>query len=116
MNDVVNTKNSSSSELAAKKAESSFEKVVQNKDFTEEIEDIYIPFSKFVGVSNSAILANLSLAPSRAAAKRLINQNAVEINGQKITEDIPHITSINEAVIKIGKRKFVRIINKDEYC
>ncbi len=99
---------------SAKEAESYFTKVVQNKDFTEEIEDIYIPFSKFEGLSNSAILADLSLAPSRAAAKRLINQNAVEINGQKITEDIPHITSINKAVVKIGKRKFVRIINKNE--
>ncbi len=56
---------------------------------------------------------NECLVPSRAEAKRLINQNAVEVNGQKATEDSPHIASVSGSVIKIGRRKFVRIVNSD---
>jgi tyrosyl-tRNA synthetase len=101
------------SEKAATEAEANFQRVVQKRDIPEEIPEVRASFSDLKKMANSAALASLGLVSSRAEAKRLINQNAVEVNGQKATEDSPHIASASGSVIKIGRRKFVRIVNED---
>ena len=52
--------------------------------------------------------------PSKAEARRLIKQGAVEIDG--VIEDVPGNVPIrNGAVLKVGKRTFRRLIlNKDD--
>jgi len=47
--------------------------------------------------------------PSRAQAKRLIQQNAIKVNGKTITA-FNHPTKVGDK-IKIGKKTFVKVIN-----
>lgn len=61
------------------------------------------------------VLAGTALASSRSEAKRLIAQGAVEIDGVRVSdlkEDKKKIK--NESVIKVGSRKFKKIIFKSE--
>jgi len=55
----------------------------------------------------SNIITELGLVDSRSEAKRLISQDAFELDGHKIT----NILSIeNNSILKIGKRRFYRFI------
>jgi tyrosyl-tRNA synthetase len=54
-------------------------------------------------------LARTGLTKSKADAKRLIAQGGIEIDGQKVTEDIEMSTVKKGAVIKVGKRRFASV-------
>ncbi|MBN1824313.1 MAG: tyrosine--tRNA ligase [Endomicrobiales bacterium] len=60
-------------------------------------------------VAFSAAITKANLAASRKEAKRLIEQGAFEINGQKITDD-KVFTLEKEQIWRVGKRKIKRII------
>jgi tyrosyl-tRNA synthetase len=53
------------------------------------------------------LLAAAGLAPSKAEAKRLVAQGAVEVYQRKF--DSPHIELEDGLVIKVGRRKFARL-------
>jgi tyrosyl-tRNA synthetase len=57
------------------------------------------------------MLLATKLSKSHEEAKRLLRQNAVEIDGKKINSNIVSIR--NGAIIKVGKRRFAKIINAD---
>ena len=97
----------------AREAQAGFERVFQKRNAPTDLEELGLSFKEFRDMPNSAILASLGLAPSRAEAKRLIRQKAVEIDGRRATEDTPHITSANGGVLKVGRRRFVRIVDTD---
>ncbi|MGC8804860.1 MAG: S4 domain-containing protein [Candidatus Ratteibacteria bacterium] len=48
------------------------------------------------------------LVESKSEAKRMIQQNAVKIDGQTIS-DINAEIEINGKIVKVGKRKFAKI-------
>jgi len=50
------------------------------------------------------------VAKKNAEAKRLIKQGAIEIDGKKITKLEQKLAIKKGSVIKVGRRKFVRII------
>src|SRR5262249_4190123 len=60
----------------------------------------------------SKVLALLGQVPSVSEAERLIKQNAVEINGQVLADAAARIdfNEKSEFVVRIGKKKFLRII------
>jgi tyrosyl-tRNA synthetase len=58
------------------------------------------------------LLVKAGLAESRSEAKRLLAQGAIEIDDNRVTADIAIIR--DGSVIKVGKRRFVRIINADK--
>ena len=113
-------------EVAAE-AESHFEKVIQRKESPEEVPErpvsfqslsnrmaaqvIYPTLIDFISVYSADLLWAAGIIKSRAEAKRLILQGAVEIDGQRVSGEI---TSIKDgSVIKVGKRRWVRIVNSD---
>ncbi|MDX2160511.1 MAG: tyrosine--tRNA ligase [bacterium] len=58
------------------------------------------------------VLRRLELVPSGAEARRLIQQNGVRLNDTIITDTQATITPDQlPAVLQVGKRKFVRLIN-----
>ncbi|MDO8658040.1 MAG: tyrosine--tRNA ligase [Candidatus Levybacteria bacterium] len=92
---------------AADDAARHFESIVQQKEMPEEI-----PTFKYSGPSNigtADLLTQITLAPSKAEAKRLIEQGGVEIDNQRITNPSEQIEIKDKMIIKVGKRKFVRI-------
>ena len=94
----------------AREAEANFAMVVQRKEAPGEIQELKVSFRDLKNIPNSTALASMGLVPSISQAKRLIRQGAIEINGQKCTENTP---IRNGDVIRIGKRRFVRIVNTD---
>ncbi|MCX7705178.1 MAG: tyrosine--tRNA ligase [bacterium] len=94
----------------AEKAEMSFNRIFKEKQIPEDIPVIEIPFSK-IGQKKVNIVDLLFLAgfvPSKSEAKRLIQQNAVRVDGKTIT-DINTEIEAEGKVFKVGKRKFAKI-------
>lgn len=93
---------------AASIAAENFEKTVQQKELPNEIPSFKLPASGNISISE--VLTNNNFASSKSEAKRLIDQNAVSLNNEKITNpDHP----VNEGILKVGKHKFLKIINKN---
>jgi tyrosyl-tRNA synthetase len=101
---------------AAKKADQHFEKVVQKAEVPEEIPEhrlssiafgAPIPLKVF-----ESVLVEAELVKSRGDAKRLLTQRAIEIDGKRVTSDM--VTISDGSIIKVGKRRFVRIVNADK--
>jgi tyrosyl-tRNA synthetase len=96
---------------AAKDAESSFEKVVQQRGVPEGADECTV-VAEYVGngiyrLDITPALLEKGLVKSRGEVKRLIAQGAVEVNGQRInntTVDIP-----DGSIIQVGKRRFLKI-------
>lgn len=87
----------------AKLAEEEFNLIFKKKDIPDDIPEYIISDStKIVD-----ILAKSNTCKSGGEARRMIKQNAVTIDGEKIT-DIFHEIS-DECVIKVGKRRFVKV-------
>src|SRR4051812_30951917 len=57
-----------------------------------------------------AVLADAGLAPSTSEARRLIAQGAVRINGKPVSElDVPR-SLLADALVQVGKRRFMRFL------
>lgn len=97
-------------EKAAEKAKMSFEAVFAKKETPENIPEVNI---KSKNVSLIDLVREVKFAPSSSEARRLIIQNAVSIDGEKIS-DIKTKIDLDEKkkVLKVGKRKFCKIFHK----
>ncbi len=105
---------------AAVKAEERFSKEVQNKELPDKIEDLPLNLyfkdlspeqMEFTSVDISKLLVVTGKVKSRSEANRLIEQGAVSIDGNKLTGPAAHIKI--GSIIKIGKRRFAKVINTD---
>ena len=57
-----------------------------------------------------SIMVSNKLVGSNGDAKRMIKQGAVKINNEKISDIHFEISNGEEMILKVGKRKFLRII------
>ncbi len=88
----------------AKLAEEEFNLIFKKKDIPDDI-----PEFKIAGTMKIIdILAQSKTCASGGEARRMIKQNAVTIDGKKITDIFFDIA--DECVIKVGKRRFVKIV------
>ncbi|GJQ64493.1 MAG: tyrosine--tRNA ligase [Melioribacteraceae bacterium] len=93
---------------AAQKAEEEFDKIFINKGTPDDIPEL-----KLDNVSNISIIdliMEAKFAPSKGEARRLIQQGGVSLDGDKITDFKAEITLKSEMILKVGKRKFTKII------
>ena len=103
---------------AAADAEIDFERVVQRGEAPQEIrlvsESLRLHDQVTVRklVRGDELLVRHGLASSRSEAKRLISQGAVDVDGQKVTSDMIPIQ--DGSIIKVGKRRWVKIVNSDK--
>ena len=105
---------------AATEAEEHFVKVVQRQELPDKIEDLPLNLyfkdlspeqMEFTSVDISKLLVVTGKVKSRSEANRLIEQGAVSIDGNKLTSPAAHIKI--GSIIKIGKRRFAKVINTD---
>jgi tyrosyl-tRNA synthetase len=93
-------------ERRARQAQKEFERVFKNKKTPSRIAEVKISESRLPLLE---LLTKTKLAKSKSEAKRLIVQRAVRIDGQ-IQEDWRKIIKIKKkAVLRAGKRRFVKI-------
>lgn len=94
---------------AAKNAEEEFDRIFVDKGTPDEIQEFHLDNIKEINIIELIILVNF--APSKGEARRLVMQGGVTLDGEKIT-DIQKTVSINSgAILKVGKRKFIKLIN-----
>jgi len=103
---------------AATEAEEHFVKVFQKGEAPEEIKEHRISFIELApnitepwNIDISRLLVATGLAESRSEANRLISQGGTVIAGETVTSRIAPVQS--GAVIKVGKRRFAKVINTD---
>ena len=126
---------------AAEAAAREFERIFKHKEVPEEILSLEISVSEHVRTGESVgaeageadkepaaadgkpegglklidVLVDHEICPSRAEVKRLIRQGGISVDGQRI-DDLEHRLDVSrkkEFIIKIGKRKFTRLLFRD---
>ncbi|MDD5169228.1 MAG: S4 domain-containing protein [Syntrophales bacterium] len=55
---------------------------------------------------------HMGLAKSRSEARRLVQQNAVEINGKPVTEDVEMVKVDDGSIIKVGKGRYLKVVRE----
>jgi tyrosyl-tRNA synthetase len=91
---------------AAQEAEEHFTRVVQRKELWGTVK-ITGTLTTVVWKDITNLLVEAKLAKSRAEAKRLLTQGAIEVDGKKLTDT--HVELKGRIVIKVGKRHFLKI-------
>ena len=87
-------------------ARARFEEVFSQNKIPTEIEEYHCNIDP-IQISHLLFISQLALA--KKEAKRMITQNAVKIDGNKVTEDIT-IHGKKPIILSVGKRKFKKII------
>jgi tyrosyl-tRNA synthetase len=94
----------------ALRAEEEFDRIFVQKEIPDNIEEYYVAKNKAIPIMH--LLTEKGLTSSKSEARRLIEQGAVSINSDRVT-DINHTLMIQEPIIiKVGKRKFLKVIPK----
>ncbi|MFC1971538.1 tyrosine--tRNA ligase, partial [Chloroflexota bacterium] len=112
------------SEKEAAEAERNFGKTVQDKEVPDDKPEYVTSFIKLTTeeeLSNSAniaidvsrLMVEIGLVKSRSEANRMIAQGGTVIDGEVINNRISKVNK-NSIIIKVGKRRFVRVINTDK--
>jgi tyrosyl-tRNA synthetase len=87
-------------------AETHFKTVFQKGNLPDEMEQVVVQGEPaFVD-----FLAERGLTKSKGEARRLIEQNGVKIDGQTVTDLNARLDFKTEAVVQVGKRKFVKVV------
>ena len=96
---------------AARDAEDYFERTVQKRETPEDMATYELPSpSELEGKRLSHILLAANLVESASEARRLIDQGAVEINGQAIATNISAESLDAGSTLRVGRRRFVKIV------
>ena len=91
----------------AKKALNEFENVFKKKKIPEDILVAKGWGDGLLGICN--ILKEHNLTDSTSAARRLIQQGSVTINGEKVSNVNQELQGNQEYLIKVGKKRFLKI-------
>ncbi|NPV10561.1 MAG: tyrosine--tRNA ligase [Ignavibacteria bacterium] len=98
------------SKEAAHQAEENFDKIFVRKEIPEEVNEVFI--DKASASNIISLLRAVGAAPSNSEARRLVEQGGVSINGEKISNVNAQLQIQNESILKVGKRKFYKLIIK----
>lgn len=94
---------------AAIEAEAEFDRIFVEKSIPTDIEVYHLSVP-----SNTptliAVLTETKLVSSKSEARRLIEQGGVSIDGEKVTDINATIPQKTEFILKVGKRRFLKIV------
>ncbi|MBZ4672336.1 MAG: tyrS [Deferribacteraceae bacterium] len=92
-------------EDGAKGALTHFETLFSKKEIPDDLVEVSIE----TGLRVIEIINRLNFVSSNSEARRLANQGGVTINGEKVA-DLNTILEAGEYILKVGKRKFAKIV------
>lgn len=95
---------------AALKAEEEFDNIFINKGIPEDIPEFKFDVGEMTIID---LIAHVNFAPSKGEARRLIQQGGVSIDGEKVTDLFQEITFDSEKILKVGKRKFMKLLSNN---
>ena len=90
---------------AADGARAEFDCMFQRGGVPDEIETLLVP----AGQSLFAVIADAGLTGSRAEARRLVQQGAVSLDGEKVSDPYRILKEGAEVLLKVGKRRFLKV-------
>lgn len=99
---------------AAEKAAQEFEAIFVNKDVPDEIEDYTVPTAEVKDgkIMTAKVIALAGMAKGTSDARRLIAGGGVSLDGEKVEKEDHEISAPFEGILKVGKRRFARVIIK----
>ncbi len=95
---------------AALAAEAGFEKVFTKGGVPDDIPEMVSSATEEIWLPQ--LLVDSGLVKSTSDGRRMIKQNAVSIDGEKITDMNSVVQPEGEVLIKVGKRRFCKVIFK----
>ncbi len=93
---------------AAILAEKNFEKVFQKGGIPDDVAVYKVAAGTVIPLAN--LLADADLVKSTSEARRMVQQGAVSIDGEKIEDIAIELAPQGEYLIKVGKRRFCKVI------
>jgi tyrosyl-tRNA synthetase len=94
-------------EAAAREAEAEFERVFGGGGLPDELPEIVLEGGRAL----SALLVEAALAPSKSEARRLVEQGAVSVDGERAGDSFAPLAPRPEPyTVKVGKRRFARLL------
>jgi len=91
-------------EKAAREAEAEFVQVFQQQGTPEDLDEYQLKEDQTV----LDVLDDSGLVDSRSQARRMLQQNAVRLNDEKLTD--PYQDFPGKGILQVGKRRFIRIV------
>ncbi|NQV15136.1 tyrosine--tRNA ligase [bacterium] len=95
-------------EASGKAAQDAFDNLFIKKEIPDEIPELHLGSGAHTLLS---VLSESDLFASKGEIRRLIKQNAVSVEGEKIHDEYFSFDKSGEYVIQAGKRKFLRVIH-----
>lgn len=100
---------------SGKNAREEFERVFSQKKLPDEIPEINFDGLKDLELDPEKIylvhlITKTEMAKSNSEARKLIKSGAVSLNGEKVTDMDYEFAAAEELVLKVGKRRFLKII------
>ena len=94
---------------AADKAAAHFARVHQQRQLPQEM-----PSYTLTGPTNIVdIIFAAGFAPSKSQARRLVQQGAVKLDGERVADIETEIEVAGAKVLQVGKRRFLRLVEGD---
>jgi tyrosyl-tRNA synthetase len=90
---------------AAQTAQENFEKTVQNKEVPDEIPEVVVESTATLG----QILQQCMPEESNSNLRRLLEQGAVSLNDEKLSDANQTLTITDSAILKVGKRRYFKL-------
>lgn len=90
-------------------AESEFEKIFSRKELPTEIEEEILKID-LERISIIDLLTTTKMVTSKSEARRLVQQGGISVDDKKISSIDDMVHAAGEKVLKVGKRKFKKII------
>lgn len=94
---------------AAEKAEHNFEQVFRRGELPDEIPECLIKAAE-ESVWLPKLMLESGLVNSTSDGRRMIKQNAVTVDGAKITDVDAEIPASGKVLLKVGKRRFCQVV------
>lgn len=94
---------------AADAAEKHFEQVFKQRELPDEIPEKILPAQEGA-VALPWLLKEAGLVDSTSDGRRMIQQNAVTVNGEKASDVNLQLPASGEVLLKVGKRRFCKVL------
>ena len=96
------------SPAAAEQAERAFEQVFARHEIPDEVEEVSMTVAE-TEIWVPKLLLDAGLVKSTSEGRRMIQQQAVSIDGEKVTDSNAVVPTRGTLLFKVGKRRFCRI-------
>ena len=96
------------SEEQALQAEQNFESVFAHHDLPDDIEEFPLQADEPIWLPK--LLVDCGMVSSTSDGRRMIKQNAVSIDGEKITDTDYTVEPTGRPILKVGKRRFCKVV------